>query len=347
MRDWRLLLVGFGTVGRGLVARLQQAAPELERIGMRPRLVGVVDPACGSRARSDGFDPAELLACVEGGGRLGSHLGGEALVEDPVAAIHDVPSDVVLEMTPTDLSTGGAGLVHVRAALDSGRHVATTNKGPVALAWPELASLARERRVQLRCEGTVMSGTPVLSLFEHGLRGAGVTAIRGVLNGTCNFMLGRMEEGDDWDTALAEAQRRGYAETDPAGDVEGFDAAAKVAILANLLLDAGATLADVERRGIRDLDPGRVRDAATRGLRYKLVGEIVPAGRGWSLRVAPRQLGIDDPLARVTGADNLLAFETRALGTVSIQGPGAGREATGHALVSDLIAIHRSVAGGF
>lgn len=337
----RTLLVGFGTVGRGLARCLIDAAPEMRAVGLEPRVVGVVDPVTGSVARDAGLDPARLLAMAEAGEDLGGYPEGRSL-EDAVTAIRSVDADVVLEMTPTDLRSGGAGLEHVRAALGAGRHVATTNKGPVALAWTELSELAREHHVQLRCEGTVLSGTPVLNLHEAGLRGAGLRSVRGVLNGTCNFILGEMEAGKSYAEGLAEAQRRGYAETDPGGDVDGWDAAAKVTILANLLLDAGVGLDAVRRTGISGLDAERVREAPSLGRRWKLVGEARPDGDGWELVVEPRELPDRDPLARVEGPGNVVVFETRALGEVSIYGPGAGREATGHALISDLLAIHGS-----
>lgn len=337
----RILLVGFGTVGRGLARCLIDAGAELLAVGLEPRIVGVVDPATGSVARDEGLDPGRLLALAESGEGLEGYPGGRVL-DDALSAIAGVDADVVLEMTPTDLRTGGPGLEHVRAALAAGRHVATTNKGPVALAWTELAELARERGVQLRCEGTVLSGTPVLNLFDAGLRGAGLRAVRGVLNGTCNFVLGRIEDGYGYDEALSEAQRLGYAETDPSGDVEGWDAAAKVTILANLLMGAGVDLAAVRRTGISGLDAERVREAPGSGRRWKLVGEARPEGDGWDLVVEPRELSAGDPLARVEGPENVVVFETRALGTVSVYGPGAGAEATGHALVADLLAIHRS-----
>lgn len=186
-----------------------------------------------------------------------------------------------------------------------------------------------------------MSGTPVLALAAAGLVGAGVRAVRGVLNGTCNFIITEMERGADYAAALAEAQARGYAETDPRGDVEGFDAAAKVCILANLVLAAGITLADVRRQGITELDVAAVRSAPGEGARWRLVGEVRRSGPAWAAVVEPRRLPASDPLARAEGVDNVIVFETEALGTVSVTGPGAGAEATGHALVADLLAIHR------
>jgi homoserine dehydrogenase len=339
MRTWRVLIAGFGTVGRGAAERLVAARSELAARGCDVRLVGVLDPAVGSVVCPQGLAPERLLSMVGQGARLTEYPGAEA-VADLSDALDRIDVDVLFEATPTDLTNGGVGLEHVRAALAAGVHVATTNKGPIALRHAELAELARERGVQLRAEGTVMSGTPVLNLAEVGLAGAGVHSFRGVLNGTCNFMLSEMESGRSYAEALAEAQRLGYAETDPAGDVEGHDAAAKVVILANLVLGAELTLEDVRREGITGLDAGRLQDDAALGYRWRLVAEARREGERRHAAVAPVRLPSSDPLAALTGPGNLLVFETEALGSVSIAGPGAGRAATGHALVADLVAIH-------
>jgi len=341
---WRLLLVGFGTVGRGVAERLLRAAGDLRAAGCDARVVGVLDPVVGSVADAAGLDLRELLDRVAEGedpGELGE-------VPPPgIDGILSVGADVVVEVTPTDLDDGQPGVEHVRAALQAGRHVITTNKGPVALAWGRLSPISRERGVELRCEGTVLSGTPVLSLCETGLAGAGIRSVRGIVNGTCNFILCEMESGRGYDEALARAQERGYAEADPAGDVEGWDAAAKAVILGNLVLGGTIELDDVERTGIAGLGADDLAAARETGERWRLVTSVVPAGDGTAgderLRatVRPERLPAGDPLAAVTGPGNLLAIETDALGTVTVGGPGAGRAATGHAVIADLLAIHR------
>lgn len=340
-KTWRVLLVGFGTVGQGVAERLRDGATELAAVGLDAQIVGVIDPALGSIASQDGLDPGQLLDLMARYGSLRDYPDAEP-AGSGVEAIDTIDADVVFEMTPTNLVDGSPGLDHVRAALAAGRHVATTNKGPVALAWAELSELARVNDVQLRCEGTVMSGTPLLNVCEGGLAGAGVYSVRGILNGTCNFVLCRMEDGIDYDEALAEAQQLGYAETDPSADVDGWDAAAKVAILGNIVLGGGLTLSDVSREGIVGIDRSDVDCAAQQGNRLRLVGSVrVVDGTVVDPKVAVAELPFDDPLAQVRGPGNLLTFETQALGPVSIAGPGAGRAATGHALIADLVAIQR------
>ena len=341
----RLILVGFGTVGRGVAASLLDAGPELDRRGCRPEVVAIIDPVVGSVHRADGLDLEQLLELADAGRPL-----AEANGADPAPAMPELldvaAADVLVEVTPTNLKTGEPGLSHLRQALAAGLHTVTTNKGPVALAHDELRDQAAAAGLEFRFEGTVMSGTPVLNLCEMGLAGAGIRAIRGIVNGTCNFILSEMEEGAGYEEALTSAQEKGYAETDPNGDVEGWDAAAKALILANCVLDAGLELGDVERTGIAGINRSIVDESRRRGRRWRLVASVEPRDGGWSARVAPEELDKDDPLASVVGAGNLLLFDTEALGPVVITGPGAGRRSTGHSVVADLLAIHRARRGG-
>ncbi len=336
----RLILVGFGTVGRGLADSLVEAGPALRGLGLEPRVVAVVDPVVGSVAHAEGFDLERLVSLADAGEPLSEHPGAEGLsgVDD---AITRAPADVLVELTPTDLQTGQPGLDHVRAAIAAGLHVVTSNKGPIALAYRELAEAAKARGVELRFEGTVMSGTPVLNVCETGLAGAGIQGIRGVVNGTCNFILTQMERGIDFDQALAEAQRLGYAEADPSGDVDAWDAAAKALILANCVLGADLRIDQVKRHGIREISLVDVEAAAVEGKSWRLVARVERDGDGWRARVAPEAVDRQDPIGALTGPGNLLVFDTLALGEVAIAGPGAGRRATGQAVIADLVGIQQ------
>jgi len=338
----RLILVGFGTVGRGVAESLLAVDPGLLAAGFEPRVVAVVDPVVGSARCEAGFDLVTLLGLADAGEPLADHPGAEPLA-DVTEMLARAESDVLVELTPTDLRTGEPGLSHVRAALEAGLHVVTTNKGPIVLAYRELRDSARRAGVQLRFEGTVLSGTPVLNLCRAGLAGAGIRGIRGVVNGTCNFILTEMEGGTAYAEALAEAQRRGYAEADPSGDVEGWDAAAKAVIQANCVLGADLQISDVRRTGITGLTVGDIEAARARGKTWRLVARISQGDNGWEAAVAPEEVDRSDPVGSLSGSANLLVFDTEALGEVTIAGPGAGRRPTGHAVVADLLAIHRSV----
>ncbi len=337
----RLILVGFGTVGRGVAESLLASEPELLVAGAEPRVVAVVDPVVGSVRHEGGLDLETLLKLADAGESLASYPRAE-----PVADLKEVldaaGGDVLVELTPTDLHTGEPGLGHVRAALKAGLHVVTTNKGPIALAYDDLRNRAHKAGVQLRFEGTVLSGTPVLNLCEAGLTGAGIREIRGVVNGTCNFILTEMEGGTGYAKALSKAQHLGYAEADPSGDVEGWDAAAKVLILANSVLNANLKLGDVKRTGISGLTVDDIQTACAAGKTWRLIARISQGKNGWKAKVGPEKVNRADPEGSLTGPENLLIFDTEALGEVTITGPGAGRRATGHAVIADLLAVHRT-----
>lgn len=260
---------------------------------------------------------------------------------DAPRTISESNADVVVEISYTDLETGEPALSYIQRALETGKHVVTTNKGPIALQYPELAALAREKNVQIGVEGTVMSGTPVLRLGTELLAGSGVRRVQGILNGTTNYILTQMEAEQTYDEALAAAQEKGYAEADPTGDVEGIDAAGKVVILANLLMGLAITMDDVERRGITGVTLDDIAAAKGAGERWKLIGSVEEVGDSFSASVKPVRLPVSHPLAAVSGATNAITYTTDLLGDVTLVGPGAGRMETGYALLGDLLAIHR------
>ena len=342
--EYRLALVGFGTVGQGLAEILRDHGPRLlEQFGVSFRITGVTDVRLGSVHDPAGFDPEALIAAARSGEGLASI---EARDEgwDAVQLAEAGEADVLVELSYTDLATGEPATTHVRSALASGKHVVTTNKGPIALRWAELSALAAERGVEIGVEGTVMSGTPTMNLGLHLLRGAGIRAVRGILNGTCNYILTRMEAGSSYDEALAEAQAKGYAEADPTGDVEGFDAAGKVVILANVLMGVPLRMEDVERTGISGLEAEDIARAAAADERWKLIGSLEAEGGDFRARVAPERVPLSHPLAGVGGAVNAITFATKLLGDVTLVGPGAGRLETGYSVLVDLLEIHRTVS---
>jgi homoserine dehydrogenase len=222
-------------------------------------------------------------------------------------------------------------------------HVVTANKGPVALAANELMALARKHKVQLRMEATVMAGTPVLSTICEGMAGAKVRSVRGILNGTTNYILTAMASGRNYAEVLAEAQAQGYAEADPTADVEGYDVVAKALILSAVVFGHALQPSQIIRQGITNVNADAIRKAHAENKRIKLVATLHAAsdlGRSpMEARVEPIALPLSDPLARVDGVMNAISFQTDTLPEVTIIGPGAGRLQTGQGLLADLIAI--------
>jgi len=343
MRTWRLALIGFGNVGQGFAQILRDRGEWLaEQFGLRLQIVAVNDLQRGSIYDPAGLDPQALLSAVEAGGDLGG-VPAPFRGWDAPRTIAECQADVVAELTFTDLRSGEPAFTHLRLALESGKHVVTTNKGPVALRYAELERLARSRNLEIGVEGTVMSGTPAIRLGRDLLASAGIRRVQGILNGTTNYILTQMEQGTDYRSALFEAQAKGYAEADPTGDVEGHDAAGKVVILARLLLGAPLTLGEVDRTGITGLKLQDIEQARAAGECWKLIGLLELVGGQVKASVRPTRIPLQHPLAAVKGATNAIVFSTDLLGDVTLIGPGAGRRETGYALVCDLLAMHRAV----
>lgn len=344
--EYRIAMIGCGTVGRGLLEILRGKAEALrDEHDFEPRVVAITDLAKGWAIAPDGLDLGAVLEILERGGTLADYRkpraeSGGSL--DPIDMLERVEADILAEATFTNLETGEPAAGYVRKALRTGKNVVTSNKGPAALHYAELAGLARTNGLQFRIEGTVMSGTPVFSLFECGLAGNRVREVLGILNGTTNFILTKMEtEGMSYGDALALAQRLGYAEADPTADVEGHDARGKVVILSNVVLGGRIRPADVPCTGISGIRLEDVRAAAADGHRFKLIASARRTGTGIEASVAPRRLPLTDPLAGVMGAQNALTAVTDLMGPVTIQGAGAGKTETGYSLLSDMLSIHR------
>jgi homoserine dehydrogenase len=342
MKTCKLALIGFGNVGQGFAQILRDQQETISALGLNCLIVAVSDLHKGSIYQPQGFSPADLLQAVKEGSSL-ENLPAQARGWSAEETIRQSGADVLVELSYTDLQTGEPATGHVRLALQEGMHVITTNKGPVALHYPALQALAQQKGLKLGIEGTVMSGTPSMQLGGELLAGAGVFKIQGILNGTTNYILSQMETGAPYAEALAGAQQKGYAEADPTGDVEGYDAAGKVVILANVLMGASLTLSQIQREGITRLTPADIQSAQAAGERWKLIASLEKTPAGEILAsVRPTRLPQAHPLASVGGATNAITFSTALLGDVTLIGPGAGRLATGYAILSDLLAIYRA-----
>jgi homoserine dehydrogenase len=342
MKTLNVVLIGFGAVGRGFVRLLQARQAYLEaRYKLRVNLIGVATARRGALFCSDGLDLATLSAVADGA--LSDYPSQARLIRDlaPLDMLTRPAVNAVIELTPTSYENNAEpAMSHIRTALASGKHVITANKGPIALAYPELMAQAEHRNVFLGFEGTVMGGTPVLRFARKGLAGCQVHELRGILNGTTNFILTEMERGRTYEQALREAQARGYAEADPTNDVEGFDAAGKLIILAHIVFGKALRMAEIAREGITKLNMAEIEAARASGARWKLIAQATLGDDG-QLRafVRPMRLPLSDPLANVGSGMNALTYQTDLIGAVTLIGAGAGGEATAYALLSDLIEL--------
>ncbi|HEU5100013.1 MAG TPA: homoserine dehydrogenase [Roseiflexaceae bacterium] len=336
---YRLILIGLGSAGQGLAQILRSHGDALaRRYGVELRITAVCTRSRGSLYHADGIDPAALLRAIQDQGHLRDLPGQHD--SPPLDTIEQSDADVLVELSPTDLVSGEPATTHIRAALGRGMHAITANKGPIALHLAELRRLAADAGLYLGYEGTVMSGTPALRLGWSDLAGCEINELRGIVNGTTNYILTQMESGMSYTDALAEAQRLGYAEADPTGDVEGYDAAAKAVILANVLMDARLSLGDVERAGITTLTRDTIEAARASNERWKLIARVWRDGHRVRASVQPTRLPISHPLSGASGATNALTLTTDLLGDVTLIGPGAGGIPTGFAVISDILAMH-------
>lgn len=343
--EYKICLIGCGTVGQGLLEILEEKREFLrENYDFEAKIVAICDKLLGSLLIPEGINIGKLLKLLRRGRKISDYLPQSENIAREMNAleiIEECGADIVAELTYTDIKTAEPATGYIKKALRAGKHVVTSNKGPAVLFYKELKELAEKNNLCFRIEGTVMSGTPLLSLFETGLAGTEIQEIKGILNGTTNFILTKMEEEQmDYQEALALAQKLGYAEADPTADVEGHDACAKIVILSNVFMQSGLTPSDVEIEGITAITKEKIFEAQTEGLRYKLIAQAKRDNGKVVATVSPQKIPFSDPLAQIRGATNAVTLTSDLLGKVTIQGPGAGKRETAFAILSDLLVIH-------
>jgi len=338
MNKPKLMIIGYGVVGQGLLEIIKSKKLDI-------LVVAISDFKKGSICCADGLCLTTVLELLESGKSLEDYdpdccEGKMYKGWDALETIRRCDADIMAEMTYTDIKTGQPATQHIEEALKKGMHVTTSNKGPAALQYNRLSKLAAENGVKFLIEGTVMSGTPVFDLARECLTGCKITEVKGILNGTTNYILTKMEqEGWSYDDALKKAQELGYAEADPTADVEGYDALAKVVILSNVLLGGNVTPDDVPCEGISKVSLEDVKSAADEGMRYKLIGSTRIEGDKIIASVKPVKLPLSDPLTGVDGANNALTFDTDLMGKITIHGAGAGKIETGYSIFVDILNI--------
>ena len=338
----KLILNGFGVVGQGFAEILRDKSADLQRKhDFTAEIIGVTTASKGALYHAEGLDLSALFAAAADGGFASypdqSGLRRGLTVDEMIAA---GGSDALVEVSPTNLETAQPALGICHRALDAGLHLVLANKGPAALDYANLKAKARDRKLQMRYEATVMAGSPTMRLAEEALAGCEIRSARGILNGTTNYILTQMESGMSYAKALALAQELGYAETDPTADVEGWDAAGKVLILAKALFGAQLGMTDLDVSGITAIGESDIAEAKAAGERYKLIARAAPDGGS----VRATRLPLDDPLASVGGATNAITLETDLMGDITLIGAGAGKLETGFAILSDLMAIQRAAS---
>ncbi|HML15862.1 MAG TPA: hypothetical protein VK419_02505 [Bryobacteraceae bacterium] len=315
--------MGYGNVGRAFARLL-----ETQRKAYPFRIVGIQTLRHGAA-----IDPAGLAVDPAFGERFGS-IG---------TFLDRAQPEVVVELTTLNPATGEPAISHIRAAFQRSLHVVTANKGPIAHAYSALAAEARRAGVEFRFESTVMDGAPVFNFVRNTLPGCRILGFTGVINSTTNIVIQALSAGRTLEEGIEEARRLGIAEADPSFDIDGWDAAAKTAALANVLLDAGVTPLDVDRRGIGRLTPEKMASVRQQGKTIRLVSRARTAPSGVKLRVRAEVLDETDVLASARGTSNLLLFETDLMGTVGTVEIAPGVQQTAYGVFSDLVDIARTL----
>jgi homoserine dehydrogenase len=316
-------------VARAFLRMLISKETELRRkYDVRWRLTGVASRRIGWISDPDGMNPLAALA---------GHFPNERQSRRNVREwLEHGKVDVLFEMTSLNAPTGQPAMEHLIAALESGAHAITANKGPVVHGYRQLTALAKERKRQFLFESTVMDGVPIFSLFSRGLPAADLRGFSGVLNSTSNVVLSEVERGRSFDEAVKRAQAMGVAETDPSQDLDGWDSAAKVAAIATVLMGVPTHINDVQRTGIRQLSEEKIRSVRAAGMRYKLVCRVERRGDGVDCRVSPELLLLSDPMAGLEGTSSAIRFDMDVFGLSMVE-HNPGLDATAYGLLADFL----------
>lgn len=332
----KVSIVGFGTVGKGIAEVIRRKKEVIKRkYGLLLNIVSIVD-LWGAIVNEEGLDIENVLREVR---RIEKGEQREVVKNmSSLEVIRDVEHDVMVEATPTNIENGEPGLGNILGAINSGRHVVTSNKGPLAVHYKKIMDAAENKDVQIKFEASVGGAMPIISLAKETLAGNEILSIMGILNGTCNYILTRMEEEKlPYEYVLKEAQDIGIAEKDPSKDVLGIDTAAKLVILANSSLEMNATYKDVKVEGITEIVPEALKLACNEGYVIKLIGEVNKEKK--ALSVSPRLVPNGHPLD-IRGFLNAALIKTDLAGDITVIGRGAGGIEAASAILTDIMKIY-------
>jgi len=341
MTHYKLAFVGYGNVARALTHLLERKRKVLkDEYDITFITTGISTGRHGCAVNPDGLDVEKILRTLESGESINALSTFK--VADSLAVIQHSQADVMFENSPVNHATGQPAIDHVRAALNAGMHAITANKGTVVHGYRELMALAKAKNRKFLFEATVLGGSPLFSVFREAMPAAELQSFDGIINSTTNVILTRMERGETFDDAVKYCQSIGIAETDPSHDVDGWDAAIKVAALVTVLMDFPLTPQQVDRTGIRGITSEMIQKAKAEGKRWKLVASAERIGNSVKARVAPELVPASSPLYSMEDSTAGLTFHTDVLGDYSIieaerEGIVAGPEPTAYGLLADFI----------
>jgi homoserine dehydrogenase len=332
----RIMMVGFGNVGKAFAKLLLGKADELEtRYGLNPVVTGILTGSHGAAIDPDGLDLEAMLQGVRAGSL--SDLDGVGFKGNSFEFIEACSADVMIEITPVNPKSGQPAVDHLKAGLAKGMHGITANKGPVVYGYRELNQLASQHSKRFLFESAVMDGAPIFSLFRQPLASAKLLGFTGILNSCTNLLLECMEAGETLEEAIAYGASIGITETDPSNDVDGWDASIKVAALATVLMDHDLTPLEVDRTGIRGITPEMIAEAKAAGERWKLVCTGEFRDGDFFAQVKPKRVGPDSPFYTVSGTSSFVTFKLDVLPGLGVLESDPGPETTAFGLLTDLI----------
>mgnify|MGYP001013391313 FL=1 len=337
MKEIKIALVGFGNVGKALIQLLDAKRKVLNsEYGFNPVVIGIATGHHGMAIDPNGIDTRKAVEISESGGHLDplSALPVPASIPDFINACK---ADVLFENSPVNHHTGQPATDYLKDGLLAGMHAITANKGPVVNSFAELSALAKKVNRRFLFESSVMDGAPIFSLFRSPLPAVELIGFHGILNSCTNLLLELMENGKTFDEAVAFGQSVGITETDPSADIDGWDAAIKVAALCTVVIGHPLKLEEVNRTGIRGVSPEMIRDAQKHGERYKLVCSARRTKSGLIARVAPERVKPSSPLYSVNGTSSFVQFELDTLPGLGILESNPGPQTTAYGLMADLI----------
>ena len=338
---YNLAFIGFGNVARALARLLIRKQDLLKsQYDITFSFTGIATGNHGFAVDPDGVDIQQALGLVESAQSISPLSTFQ--VEDSLAVIKHSNANVMFENSPVNTKTGQPALDHIRMALELGMHAITANKGPVVHGYPELTALAKSKGKIFGFESTVLGGSPVFSVFRETFPLAELSSFKGILNATTNIILSRMENGESYESAVKYCQSVGVAETDPSNDVDGWDAAIKVAALVTVLMETPFTPQQVNPSGIRGITPEMIVNAKAEGKRYKLVCTAEKVGDQINARVAPELVDASSPLYGMMNSSTGVSFRTDVLPDYSItiserEGMAGGPIETAYGLFADFV----------
>lgn len=339
MKTIPLCMIGFGNVGQAFARLLLRKNEILMKIsGVQFVITAIVTGRHGTAIHADGMDIERALTLMHEGKEL-NELTRRFEPRSIEEILRASQAKILLENTPVNYQSGQPALDNIRTALNLGMHAITANKGPVLHGYRSLRQLAEKNGVRFLFESTVMDGAPIFSLFNKTLTAIELMGFEGILNSCTNLLLERMEGGEGFEQAVEYARSIGITETDPSGDIDGWDAAIKTALLVNILMGGDLTIDEVQRKGIRDITVEDLRMAKIQGKRWKLLCRAERKGDRVKASVQPEMVNEQSPFFSVNGTSSMVVFHTDCLPGLGILESNPGPETTAFGLLSDLLTI--------